>query len=405
MPATTYPAVVIGGGPAGLMAAEQLALAGHRVAVFDQKPTVGRKFLRAGIGGLNITHSEPYEDMLSRYGNRQDSLSPLLDQFTPAMLRAWCEALGIKTFVGSSGRVFPRQMKAAPLLRRWLERLRTQGVELHTRHRWLGWEGESLRFEHQGKNLSVNTRALVLALGGGSWQALGSDGRWSTLLQERGVSCRPFRPSNCGFDYPWPPFISESFGLPLKSIGLSVGDWSRQGDALLSHYGIEGSLIYAASSRIRDAIDKRGECTVYWNLCPNRKPDDLQRDLTQKYRNDSIANALRKLGIKEARLALLKALTSKSQMQQRETLPALLTALPQTLRQYRPIDEAISTAGGIDFTELDKDLMIRSLPGVFCAGEMLDWEAPTGGYLLNACFASGLIAGQAAATFLKQLES
>ena len=400
MPASFFPAVVIGGGPAGLMAAEQLALAGHRVAVLDQKPTVGRKFLRAGIGGLNITHSEPYDDVLSRYGDRQHCLAPLLEQFSPTMLRAWCEELGIETFVGSSGRVFPRQMKAAPLLRRWLERLRAQGVEFHTRHRWLGWEGESLRFDHQGAAVSVNTRATVLALGGASWRALGSDGEWLTTLQTQGVSCTPFRPSNCGFDYPWPAFIADAFGQPLKSIGLRVGNWSRQGDALLTRYGVEGSLIYAASSGIRDTIDQAGECTVYWNLCPDRSPADLGRELEQKYRHDSTSNALRKLGIKGARLALLKALTSKAQMQQRDALPELLTALPQTLRQYRPIDEAISTAGGIEFAALNEGLMIRALPGVFCAGEMLDWEAPTGGYLLNACFASGLVAGRAAADYL-----
>ncbi len=398
-----YEAVIIGGGPAGLMAAEQLAAAGRRVAVFEQKPSVGRKFLRAGIGGLNITHSERHDIFCSRYANSATAIAPWLTAFGPDELVQWCHSLGIETFVGSSGRVFPTQMKAAPLLRRWLQRLRTSGVIVHTRHRWLGWDtnGDVL-FEHAGDNRTVQTKATILAVGGASWAALGSDGSWAEILSTLGIACEPFKPSNCGFNSPWPTAFADALaGQALKNIGLQLtsGKYHR-GDALASHYGVEGSLIYAASRDIRDTIAQQGNCTIYWDLLPDTPHTELRASLARRRRGDSASTLLRKLGIKGSKLTLLKALTRKADMQNPDALPSLLKKLPQQLNSCRPIDEAISTAGGIPLRALNDRLMLNDLPGVFCAGEMLDWDAPTGGYLLTACFASGLIAGRGAHDFL-----
>lgn len=400
-------AVVIGGGPAGLMAAEQLASAGITVDIYELMPTPGRKFLRAGIGGLNITHSEAPAAFISRY-SEQERVAPLLEQFNAQDLRQWCSALGVETYVGSSGRVFPIEMKAAPLLRRWLHRLRMQGVTLHTRHRWQGWDAANnhLFGTPQGQQC-VNSQVTVFACGGASWAALGSDGAWQHAFKQRRISCAPFRPSNCGFNYSWPDFITREFaGAPLKNIALAMAApggqlWRRPGEALISQYGIEGSLIYAASSIIRDTIERQGACEVHWDLFPTRSEEDIQRQIANRKPKESVANLLRKLGLGGSKLALLKALTTKAEMQCPDSLAKLLKQLPQTLVCSRPLDEAISTDGGVAFEALSEQLMLHTMPGVFCAGEMLNWEAPTGGYLLTACFASGRVAGRGAAEYLR----
>ncbi|WP_345889646.1 TIGR03862 family flavoprotein [Spongiibacter thalassae] len=402
-------AQIIGGGPAGLMAAEQLAGAGVKVAVYDAMPSLGRKFLRAGIGGLNITHSEDQQRFLSRFGERQGELEPLLARFDSAALQQWCETLGVTTFVGSSGRVFPLEKKAAPLLRRWLARLRATNVSFYPRHRMVGWnDNGDCVFDHRGQQIATRADVTVFATGGSSWSALGSDGQWLSLFERRAIACAPFKPSNCGFNYSWPePLMAEHYGRPLKNIGLSVeGDGEhrqrevKQGDALISHYGIEGSLVYTVSAAIRDQIDAGGAATVYWDLLPGSSSEKINAVFSGRKAGESVSNTLRKLGIKGAKAALLKSLSSKAQMQDTASLAALLKRLPQTLTSYRPIDEAISTAGGVCFSAVDDHLMIRSAPGYFCAGEMLDWEAPTGGYLLTACYATGYVAGCGAVAYL-----
>ncbi len=397
-------AVVIGGGPAGLMAAEQLSAAGHSVAVYDSMPTVGRKFLRAGIGGLNLTHNEAWSEFIARFGNRAAILKPCLDAFNANALRDWAAGLGVETFVGSSGRIFPVEKKAAPLLRRWLQRLRVNGVTIHPRHHWQGWNAAgALLIQGPEHQLALKPEITVFALGGGSWAALGSTGQWLNHFEQRGIQCAPWRPSNCGFEYPWrSDFIAEHAGAPLKTIAISVTDsnghcWRQQGDAVVSVYGIEGGPVYAVSAPIRDNIATYGECTVYWDLDPDRSLEKLQQAIAKRRAKDSLANVLRKqCGLSGAKLAMLKTLTSKSQMADIDAIPALIKALPQTLRSTRSLDEAISTAGGVCFSELDEQFMLKKLPGCYCVGEMLDWEAPTGGYLLTACFASGRWAGIAA---------
>jgi uncharacterized flavoprotein (TIGR03862 family) len=407
MPIPTEPnraAVIIGGGPAGLMAAEQLSQAGIEVDIFDAMPTLGRKFLRAGIGGLNLTHSEAWSEFLQRYGEQSEILAPCLNEFTAKDLRSWAAVLGVETFVGSSGRVFPVEKKAAPLLRRWLQRLRSNGVRIHTRHRWLGWtDSGGLLIQGTEALLEINPRVCVFALGGGSWSALGSDGHWLKHFAQRGIACEPLRPSNCGFEYPWSAaFINEQAGAPIKSIALSVIDnsdkvWCQRGDATISKHGLEGGPVYAVAAPIRDQIDKQGQCTVYWDLDPDRSEAQLHAAIAKRRVKDSLANVLRKqCGLSGSKLALFKALTTREQMADLDGLPKLIKNLPQVLCATRAIDEAISTAGGICFSALDESLMIGTMPGTYCVGEMLDWEAPTGGYLLTACFASGRLAGRAA---------
>jgi len=397
-------AVVIGGGPAGLMAAEQLSAAGCAVAVYDSMPTVGRKFLRAGIGGLNLTHSEVWPNFIARFGDRTPYLQPCLDAFNAESLRAWTAGLGVETFVGSSGRVFPVEKKAAPLLRRWLQRLRASGVRIHHRHHWRGWGADGdILIQGPEQSLSLKPDVTVFALGGGSWSALGSTGKWLDLFEQRGIQCAGWRPSNCGFEYPWrSEFIAEYSGAPLKTVAISVTDcdgqrWRQQGDAVISAYGIEGGPVYGVSAPIRDEIAERGQCTVYWDLDPDRSVEKLQQAIAKRRPKDSLANVLRKqCGLSGSKLALFKTLTSKAQMANIDAIPALIKALPQTLCSTRSLDEAISTAGGVCFSELDENFMLKKLPGTYCVGEMLDWEAPTGGYLLTACFASGRWVGRAA---------
>jgi len=400
---------VIGAGPAGLMAAEQLALAGYRVDLFDAMPSVGRKFLRAGVGGLNLTHSEAFEVFAARYSEPK-RVRPWLMSFSPARLLGWAGSLGIETFTGSSGRVFPVQKKASPLLRAWLARLRDQGVIIHTRHRWEAWkplsDGYQLTFSVPASApVVIVAQSVVLALGGASWSRLGSNGEWAQVLAQANVDTAPFKPSNCGFDYPWSPFMRERFaGQPLKSVALSLNAGStqwRQGEAMISRHGVQGGLIYHASRTIQQGIDKDGFAQIYWDLMPDRSIDDIRRVLAQPRGKQSQANFLRKrLAFSGARAALLHELAPQAGRDP-ETLAKTIKCLPQRLHSARPLDEAISTDGGIVAAELTDELMLRRYPGVFCAGEMLDWDAPTGGYLLNACFASGCVAGTGAASYLR----
>lgn len=390
---------IIGGGPAGLMAAETLALTGVRVDLYDAMPSVGRKFLLAGVGGMNISHSEPYPAFVARYNERQGQIDRLLQGFDAGALRQWIHGLGIDTFVGTSGRVFPTDMKAAPLLRAWLKRLREAGVQLHTRHRWLGWNDDgSLRMASQHAEHAVQADAVLLALGGGSWPRLGSDGSWVAPLQQAGVPVVPLQPSNCGFDVAtWSPLLREKFaGAPLKNVALGLPDETpRPGEFVLTATGIEGSLVYALSAGIRQRINSDDSCTVLLDLLPQRSKDALIKALSKPRGSHSMAKHLhRQAGLDGVKAALLRELTPAEQFADPQRLAAAIKALPITLRQVRPLAEAISSAGGVPFEALDDNLMLSALPGIFCAGEMLDWEAPTGGYLLTACFASGRVAGQ-----------
>lgn len=384
------------------MAAEVLSAAGLRVEVFDAMPSVGRKFLLAGRGGLNLTHAEAAERFVSRYGARRDEVRKWLDEFGPQQLRDWAHKLGVETFVGSSGRVFPKEMKAAPLLRAWLHRLRAAGVVFHARHRWLGWDAAgAMRFATPSGDVAVDADATVLALGGGSWARLGSDGAWVPLLAARGVRVQPLRPANCGFDVAWSEHLRQRFaGTPVKAVGaaLNAPDGeriAREGEFLITAHGVEGSLIYALSAPLRDCIEATGGATLRIDLAPGRDLQRLSADLAQPRGRDSLSNHLRRrAGIVGVKAALLHEVAEADDLATPARLAALIKSLPLRLIAPRPLDEAISSAGGVDFAALDDTLMLHELPGVFCAGEMLDWEAPTGGYLLTACFASGRAAAR-----------
>ncbi|MBU0807447.1 MAG: TIGR03862 family flavoprotein [Gammaproteobacteria bacterium] len=385
---------IIGGGPAGLMAAEVLAQGGVQVALYDAMPSVGRKFLLAGVGGMNITHAEAKPAFISRYGQRQAEVADLLQDFDADTLRTWINGLGIDTFVGTSGRVFPTDMKAAPLLRAWLKRLRELGVQIHTRHRWLGWGAQgALRISSPAGEQAVSADATLLALGGGSWARLGSDGAWVPLLQSRGVHVAPLQASNCGFDVSaWSPFLRDKFaGAPLKNVSLCLaGAAPRLGEFVLTAGGIEGSLVYALSADIRETINQHGSAIVHLDLLPQTPLNKLQSVLSKPRGTHSMAKHLhRQAGIDGVKAALLRELASAECFNDPLQLAQTIKALPITLIRPRPLDEAISSAGGVPFEQLDPNLMLKQLPGTFCAGEMLDWEAPTGGYLLTACFASG----------------
>ncbi len=396
-PANTHVAI-IGGGPAGLMAAEVLSQAGIRVDVYDGMPSVGRKFLLAGVGGMNITHSEAYPAFLSRYAERAPQIAPLLRAFDADALCQWINELGIETFIGSSGRVFPTDMKAAPLLRAWLKRLRDSGVVIHTRHRWLGWDASgALRIASPEGEISVNPDATLLALGGGSWSRLGSDGAWMLPLEQRGVDLAPLQPSNCGFEVQaWSELMVSKFaGAPLKNIAIGLNDdIPRLGECVITATGIEGSLIYALSAPIREEINRYGAAVIHIDLLPGRPVDKLQAALSKPRGARSMAKHLHsQVGIDGVKAALLRELTDAETFADPALLARAIKALPLTLVKTRPLDEAISSAGGVRFEAMDERLMLKALPGVFCAGEMLDWEAPTGGYLLTGCFASGRAAG------------
>ena len=400
---------VIGGGPAGLMAAEVLIQGGVRVDLYDAMPSVGRKFLMAGKGGMNITHSEPMEPFLSRYGARRAKIKPLLDSFGPEALREWVHDLGIATFVGTSGRVFPTDMKAAPLLRAWLHRLREAGVHFHMRHRWCGWnENGSLRFATPQDEHTVNADAVVLAQGGGSWARLGSDGAWVPLLAQRGISVVPLRPANCGFDVGWSEYFSSRFaGHPVKSVTVTFTDAAggfhrRQGDLMVTATGVEGGLIYALSALLRDQIAATGAAVIYLDMTPGKDCPRVIAEIAHPRGSRSMSSHLQsRANIKGVKTGLLRELVPPSDFVNPERLAASIKSLPLRLIAPRPLDEAISSAGGVAFEALDECLMVRAMPGVFCAGEMLDWEAPTGGYLLTACFASGRAAGLGVLTHLE----
>ena len=448
-PVSTSPRIaIIGGGPTGLMAAEVLAAGGAQVDLYDAMPSVGRKFLLAGKGGLNLTHSEEPERFADRYGARRADIEPQLHDFGPAAVRAWAQALGVATFIGSSGRVFPHDLKAAPLLRAWLQRLRASGVRFHMRHRWLGWaesaqgseqvsaEGTEqgtaqgtaqvappgLRFETPRGEISVTADAVLLALGGGSWARLGSDGAWVPLLGERGVAVAPLRASNCGFDVArgeagalsagWSEHFRSRFaGQPLKNVALTLpamtGDadgniegstaLTQAGEFVITDGGVEGHLIYALSAPARDAIESHGHATVLIDLQPGRSAEFVRAEVARARGSRSLATHLKsRLGLDGVKAALLHELLPREVIADPARLADAIKALPLTLLAPRPIDEAISSAGGVRFEALDPGLMLNALPGVFCAGEMLDWEAPTGGYLLTGCFASGAAAANGA---------
>lgn len=398
---------IIGGGPAGLMAAEVLSQAGLQVDLYDGMPSVGRKFLLAGVGGMNITHSEAFPAFLSRYGERAANIAPLLRAFGANELCEWIHGLGIDTFVGSSGRVFPTDMKAAPLLRAWLKRLRDAGVAIHTRHRWLGWNPDgSLRIASPEGEKTLRPNATLLALGGGSWSRLGSDGAWMLALEQRGVTLAPLQPSNCGFEVEaWSELMISKFaGAPLKNIAIGLNDdVPRLGECVVTATGLEGSLVYALSAPVREAINQHGSATIHLDLLPGRPVDKVQQALSKPRGSRSMAKHLHsQLGIDGVKAVLLRELTPAECFTDPARLAQAIKALPVTLVKTRPLDEAISSAGGVTFEALDERLMLKQLPGVFCAGEMLDWEAPTGGYLLTACFASGRAAGLGILEFLKQ---
>lgn len=404
---------VVGGGPAGLMAAEVLSVAGMRVEVFDAMPSVGRKFLLAGRGGLNLTHSEAPDRFLSRYGARRGEISHWLANFGPEQLRIWARELGIETFVGSSGRVFPQEMKAAPLLRAWLHRLRAASVVFHARHRWYGWDedGRALRFATPAGEVDVEVDAAVLALGGGSWARLGSDGAWVPLLVARGVGVQTLRPANCGFNVPWSEHLRQRFaGTPVKTIGALFVEpdgslIKRDGEFLITAHGVEGSLIYALSAALRDCIEATGSATLHLDLAPRRNLQRLTDDLAHPRGRDSLSNHLRRrAGIDGVKAALLHECAAATDLATPARLAAIIKSLPLRLVSPRPLDEAISSAGGVDFAALDENLMLKALPGIFCAGEMLDWEAPTGGYLLTASFASGCAAARGMLRWLGEAE-
>jgi hypothetical protein len=399
---------IIGGGPAGLMAAEAACAAGVEVDLYDAMASVGRKFLLAGKGGLNLTHSELSEKFLSRYGARRAQVGPLLASFGPDEVRAWANGLGVETFVGSSGRVFPKDLKAAPLLRAWLRRLRRAGVRFHMRHRWSGWDEQgALRFATPEGTRSVKADAVVLALGGGSWPKLGSDASWVPLLAGRGIQIAPLKPANCGFDVGWSEHFRTKFaGHPVKSVAVILRNdagaesW-HPGEFVITETGVEGGVMYTVSASLRDEILAKGKATLHLDLAPDRDVPRLTHDLSRPRGKRTMATHLqRQAHIEGVKAGLLREVVSKEDFADPARLAAAIKSLPLKLVASRPLEEAISTAGGVPFEALDTRLMVRMLPGLFCAGEMLDWEAPTGGYLLTTCFATGRVAGAGAAAWL-----
>jgi uncharacterized flavoprotein (TIGR03862 family) len=394
--------VIVGGGPSGLSAAEQLSAQGFKVTIYDRMPSVGRKFLLAGRGGLNLTHSEPLPSFLERYGHDRLKLSPFIEARDSDSVQQWSRDLGEETFVGSSGRVFPRSFKASPLLRAWLRRLADQGVVVKTGHRWMGWaDTGALMFETAGGPVSVSPKATLLALGGASWPRLGSDGSWVSIFESNGIGISALHPANCGFAIAWSPLLKERFaGTPLKRIALSIAGKTIRGEAMITDEGIEGGAVYALSGLIREQVIASGSAALSLDLRPDlsleqiiakldeeRGPKSEQRS---KRGNDSFSNVLRKrLALSPVAIALLREVERNLTTLRAPRLAALIKTLPLEITGFRPIDRAISTAGGVRWDELDDRLMIKKRRSVFCCGEMLDWDAPTGGYLLQGCFATG----------------
>ena len=394
---------MIGAGPAGLMAAEVLAAGGASVTVYDRMPSAGRKFLMAGRGGLNLTHSEALPEFLARYGAVTENLRSAIEAFPPDRLRAWSAELGQSTYVGSSGRVFPIAMKASPLLRAWLRRLDAAGVRLELRHEWTGWDdARRLTFRTPDGDISVEAAAAVLALGGASWPRLGSDGGWADVLTRHGVAVAPLKASNCGFLVAWSEHLRRHAGQPLKRIALSFGEHVMRGEAVITESGIEGGAVYALSPHLRDAIERDGEATLLVSLRPDLWVKELERKSAVPRGKQSVSTFLRKmLSLSPVEIALLQEATGgKLAALPPAELAALIRAVPVKLTGVAPIARAISTAGGVSFGELDAQFMLRARPGVFVAGEMLDWEAPTGGYLLQACFATGAAAARGALNWM-----
>ncbi len=410
MSSTRPSVVVIGAGPAGLMAAEILSETAA-VTVCDAMPTAGRKFLMAGVGGMNITHSEPLERFISRYGDAATTLAPWLNAFGPSQLRAWIHDLGIATFVGSSGRVFPNDMKAAPLLRAWLQRLKKRDVRFLMRHRWQRSDGNIHYFQNEQNTLEMRSDAVIFALGGGSWRKLGSDGSWVSEFGKMDVAVSPLQPSNCGFNVRWSEHLRQKCaGQPIKPVTVSITGVDgltlhKQGEFVLTHYGIEGSVIYFLSAAIRQRLLQDGSATVVLDLLPSMSLDEVMNALKRPQDKKSFSTFMQKtMGIKDAKLALLYEALSRDQLHDRALVARTLKSLPLKVVAMRDLDEAISSAGGVRFDELDEHLMLKRHPGYFCAGEMLDWEAPTGGYLLTGCFATGYHAGLGARAFLTSLK-
>ncbi len=398
---------IVGGGPAGLIAASILIDQGFEVSVYDSQPTMGRKFLLAGLGGLNLTNAESLEAFPARYGVQAEHFTAMLRRFSPADLRAWAAKLGVETFEGSGRRVFPRDMRASGLLRFWLQSLAERGVHFFQRHTWTGFsEKGTLLFTGADGTVQENTAdTVLLALGGASWPKVGTDGRWVPILEELGIAIAPLRPSNCGFDVDWSALFREKqAGVPLKTVVLSFRGRSITGDMTLSRYGIEGSCVYALSGALRDTIDAKGEAILHVDLKRDMSEEDVLARLQAGVSRDSLSNRLRKqLGLCPAAISLLYEVAEIPSLKDPVLLARLVKAAPLRLLRPRPIAEAISSAGGVRFDEVDEHLMLRKLPGVFVAGEMLDWEAPTGGFLLQGCFSSGVCAADGMAAFLKEM--
>lgn len=391
---------IVGAGPAGLMAAEKLSAAGLQVTIYEGMHTAARKFLMAGRGGLNLTHSEPFELFVTRYREAQVMLAPLIAEFSPLDLRAWCEALGQETYVGTSGRVFPRAMKASPLLRAWLIRLQQQGVTINYGQRWIGWRDDALLFRDQaGVEASINADAILLALGGASWPRLGADGSWQKILAARGVDIVPLRPANCGFVIPWSPIFREKYaGQPLKTIILTSQEQDFQGESIITKQGMEGGVVYAASALLREQIEKQGKAQITIDLKPDLSVEQLRQRLQKARGRDSLSNHLRKVaGLSPVAVGLVQEI-----LHQKKGLDPVLMikALPLVLTATAGLERAISSAGGVPFSEINSSFMLKRIPGVFVAGEMLDWEAPTGGYLLQATFSTAVRAASGIQAFL-----
>lgn len=403
---SNLPIVIVGAGPAGLMAAEVLAQAGHMVQVYEQKPSAARKFLMAGKTGLNISHNEAFEQFVQRY-DQPEWLKPMLVQCDARWIQDWMQGLGIESYVGSSGRIFPVEMKAAPLLRAWLNRLKAMGVQFFYRHCWTGWQGQQLEFLHQEQVITVEAKAVILATGGGSWARLGSDAAWIPVLQAQDVDIVPLQPSNVGVQVNWSDFMQPLAGQPLKRIKAWVTPDTNadgkvyQGEAVISHYGLEGGLIYRLGRELRQQLEQSQPAIIYLDLLP----DVSQTLLAQKLKpmaKQSLNNIWRKAGLDQVKAALLRETLPKADWQNPQQVAAMAKCLPIQVQGFRPIDEAISTAGGVSLAALDNQLMLRRKTGIFCCGEMLDWDAPTGGYLLTACFATGRQAAQGVMHWLAQ---